>query len=203
MDYLYAIEIRDGQIVLAMEDLAALLSGRILMAWGELDFRIETLLQFAWGHVANRQEAEGREIDPMPVEGRSTHRLKLLRRYFRAICNEDEGAMTQFDRISGEQRRLESIRSSIAHGLTMGYEKDGDYVVSPWTYTEVAGDQRTRDALISEFTFAEMQAATNDINAVRENLEALVTDYAKPFICKTVAMAAAKSWPPTNSPTPG
>jgi hypothetical protein len=193
MDYLLEIEIRDGKPVLSMTDLAALLSGRLLLSWGELDFRIEALLEWTWGQVANRQEAEGHEPDPMPVEGRSSHRLKLLRRYFRVICQAKEDALAEFDKLVGEQKRLEADRSSLAHGLTLGHEKDGEYVVRPWTFSTIENGERTRDAVISEFTFSQMQETRNAIDAVREGFETLVDRYTKPFIYKTVLIAAAKS----------
>lgn len=193
MDYLIEIEFRDGKPVMSMADLAALLSGRLLLSWGELDFRVEALLEWAWGEVANRQETEGQKPDPMPVEGRSNHRLKLLRRYFVVICESKAEAMVEFDKLVGEQKRLEIVRSSIAHGLTLGHEKNGDYVVSPWTFSPIEGDERARDAVTSEFTFTQMQKARNDIDAVRQGFETLVERYTKPFIYKTLEMQAAKS----------
>jgi hypothetical protein len=129
----------------------------------------------------------------MPVEGRSNHRLKALRRYFHVICDQRPDALSDFDRLVAEQKRLESLRSSIAHGITLGGEKNGEFTIGAWAFSKADDPKPARETHISEYSFAQIQAARNDIDAVRQGFAMLVERYTKPFIFNTVAMAAAKS----------
>lgn len=194
MDLQTAREDKDGKLVLNARDAIALVSGRLLLAWGELDFRIEALLLWTWGEVANRQDLEGVKPDAFPAEGRSGHRLKKLRRYFSVICAGEKVALSQIDRLITKQRELEKLRSAIAHGITLGEERDGEFSIGAWTFgAKERNGSPFRDAEMRYFKMSEVQKAVADIVAVREELELLVADYTRPYTANTVEMMAATS----------
>lgn len=156
-----------------MSDRIALLVGRVILAWGELDQHIYRMLMT---FQAGKPRTE--------FEPRFKHRLKLIRRHVVEITRGDAAILADFDRTNMTLINLERRRAHLAHGM-LGIEEDGVLVFDhregePYlaALTRLIARQASADEIDTlwfeynrrKYTWKELDELATDIRSAKDRL---------------------------------
>lgn len=90
-----------------IDDRLALLIGRVILAFGNLDQQIYHSIQMLCASAGTTPTADNR----------FAHRLKELRSLVRLLADNDRAFMSEFDTFQGELKDVEQKRADLAHGI--------------------------------------------------------------------------------------
>lgn len=146
-----------------MDDHIALLVGRVILAWGELDQHLYLSLR-ELPRILGQPEVK---------EGRFFERRKLFRRYCVALAQDDPFA-ARLDRFLGQTLAgLETSRGQIAHGFAMPWVDDVVFLHVPEIFATKPGEQAEEKRI---FTRENLVTLASDIDAAKMEIIRLTLD---------------------------
>jgi hypothetical protein len=178
---------------LTVQDAMALSVGRVIFAWGNLDFRIESLVLDLWSASLKPNILRGDTVNEAPPsEGRSSHRLKLLRRYFLIVCEGDSAAISEFGKLQSRLINIEKIRSTLAHGLSVfGVDENGPFV-SSWIFADTGkGKEPSRTDKLERFSLSELNDAAMEMDSLEKEFSDLCWHFNRSFIIRALSNHAS------------
>lgn len=172
-------------------DALAAAVGRLMLAWGAIDFLLEAL-SFKLFYAEDENLGE-----PVPGESRFSERLRIFRRrLISAQASPEE--ISIFDRLCDKLRKAEGMRNDLAHGASA--LRDGN--LQTWRWERTARDPAPRKATRGTYSIKSLNAAAL-LNEVHEELRQRVDEL---FIRRATMRAAShreNSTFPATSAQPG
>lgn len=145
--------------------------GAVIMSWGRLDAMIEIQL-LCMQSVNSRSPPDANKNASLPAESRFSQRLTLLRRAHVQATMNDKAHMSRVDAWLTRLRRLEAIRSALAHGIVSQLaEPEGALVTRHWITVTGGDGTRSRALNVGETSLARLRWTVGQVQKV--NIDAI------------------------------
>lgn len=174
---------------LPRSDGAALVIGRVILAWGSLDQLIETLLFEMWA-IAERPGSRTSGVDPAPPQvNTAAGRWKELRRKTDQVVRSDKAAMAAFDRLCWRWKQLEPVRADLAHGTCL-LSGDGHGVQVTSFRWEMVERGSARELVERTYTLHALNKTADAIRELQADLAQFIQNVRIPAIVEDQQRAA-------------